>query len=51
MPDRITIFQGPHERLAQDPGEVADPAARMEREILDVVSQAEVSGAVDESEK
>ena len=38
-------------RLAGASREVADPAARMEREILDVVSQAEVSGAVDESEK
>ncbi|HVP09911.1 MAG TPA: hemolysin family protein [Phycisphaerae bacterium] len=38
-------------RLAGAPRELTDPVEQMEQEILDVVSQAEVSGAVDKSEK
>jgi putative hemolysin len=50
----VVVFNAVDEivrRLAGVPRELADPAEQMEREILDVVSQAEVSGAVDESEK
>lgn len=38
-------------RLAGAPREAQDPAEAMEQEILDVVNQAQITGAVDESEK
>jgi putative hemolysin len=50
----VAVFNAVDEivrRLAGAPREMADPAEQMEREILDVVSQAEISGVVDESEK
>jgi CBS domain containing-hemolysin-like protein len=38
-------------RLAGAPGEGADPGGELERDLLDVVSQAETTGAVDQTEK